>query len=62
MTIKELTPEQLHQVKERYLVQKRDEAGEPCYWSELAEADNLISNDEIFEAYEGYFFTEDDFF
>ena len=62
MTIRELTPEQLHQVKESYLIQKRDEAGEPCYMSELADADNLISNDEIYREYEGISFTEDDFF
>lgn len=62
MTIKELTPEQLHQVKENYLIQKRDEAGEPCYMSELADADEIISDDEIYREYEGTCFVEDDFF
>ena len=62
MTIKELNAEQLHQVKETYLIRKRDEANEPCYMSELADVDNLISNDEIYREYEGISFTEDDFF
>jgi hypothetical protein len=62
MTIRELTPEQLTQVKETYLVQKRDEADEPCYMSELVNVDEIISNEEIYQAYEGYFFIEADFF
>ena len=62
MTIRELTPEQLHQVKESYLIQKRDEAGEPCYMSELADTDNLINNDEIYQAYSDVDFVEADFF
>ena len=62
MTIRELTPEQLHAVKESYLIRKRDEAGEPCYMSELADADNLISNKEIYREYDGIDFSEDDFF
>jgi hypothetical protein len=62
MTIKELNAEQLHQVKESYLIQKRDEAGEPCYMSELADADNLINNEEIYQVYSDVDFSEADFF
>jgi hypothetical protein len=62
MTVYELNAEQLHQVKESYLIQKRDEAGEPCYMSELADADNLIGNEEIYCEYDGINFSEDDFF
>lgn len=62
MTVYELNAEQLQCLKQSYLVQKRDEANEPCYMSELADADNLISNDEIYREYEGISFTEDDFF
>ena len=62
MTVYELTPEQLHQVKESYLVQKRDEANEPCYMSELINVDDIISNKEIYEAYEDIYFVEADFF
>ena len=62
MTVYELNAEQLHQVKESYLAQKRDEAGERCYMSELADVDNLISNKEIYEAYSDVDFVEADFF
>ena len=62
MTIRELTPEQLHQVKETYLVQKRDEAGEPCYMSELIDVNDIVSNKEIYEAHKGTWFVEADFF
>ena len=62
MTIRELTPEQLHQVKETYLVQKRDEDNEPCYMSELINVDDIVSNKEIYEAYEDIYFVEADFF
>ena len=62
MTIKELTPEQLHQVKENYLVMKRDEANEPCYMSELINVNDIVSNKEIYKAYEDIYFVEADFF
>jgi hypothetical protein len=62
MTVYELNEDQMQCLKQSYLVQKRDEAGEPCYMSELADADNLINNEEIYREYEGISFTEDDFF
>jgi hypothetical protein len=62
MTIKELTPEQLHQVKETYLIQKRDEVNEPCYMSELIDVNEIISNKEIYQAYSDVDFVEADFF
>ena len=62
MTIRELTPEQLHALKESYLIIKRDEAGEPCYMSELINVDDIVSNKETYQAYSDVDFVEADFF
>ena len=62
MTVKELNREQLILVKQHYLTMKNDEAGEGTSYYELAEADNLISDQEIFEAEADTDFTEGDFF
>ena len=61
MTIRELTRDQLLQVKQHYLTLKRDEAGEGVSYGELAEADELITDEEIFEAYSDTEFSEGDF-
>ena len=61
MTIRELTRDQLLQVKQHYLTLKRDEAGEGVSYGELAEADELITDEEITEAYRDTEFSEDDF-
>lgn len=61
MTIRELTREQLQQVKGHYLTRKRDEAGAGISWGELAAADELVTDEEIFEAYSDTEFTEGDF-
>ena len=61
MTIRELTRDQLLQVKQHYLTLKRDEAGEGVSYGELAEADELITDEELFEAYSDTEFSEGDF-
>lgn len=61
MTIRELNRGQLLQVKQRYLTLKKDEAGEGVSYGELAEADELITDEEIFEAYSDTEFSEGDF-
>ena len=62
MTVYELNEDQMQCLKQSYLVQKRDEANEPCYMSELADADEIISNKEIYQAYSDVDFVEADFF
>ncbi len=61
MTVQELTRAQLVQVKQQYLTMKRDEAGQGVSYGELAEADLLITDAEIFDAYSGTEFTTGDF-
>lgn len=57
MNIKELTREQLEQVKQYYYMGKNESVS----WGELANIDNLVSDEEIFKAFEDTIFTEDDF-
>ena len=61
MTIQELNRAQLVQVKQHYLTMKKDSAGQGISYGELAEADLLVSDAEIFDAYSGTEFTEGDF-
>ena len=58
MKISQLNVEQLEQVKVHYWTEKN---GENISYGEIANIDNLVSNEEIFEAYGHMDFTEDDF-
>jgi hypothetical protein len=62
MTVQELDRDQLIELKQMYLTEKGEEVGDGTSWSEYADADDIISDKEIFERYEGYTFTNDDFF
>ncbi len=62
MTIRELNREQLIQVKQYCLTDRRDEAGEGISYDELARADEIITDEEIFRLYEDTEFTEADFY
>lgn len=62
MSIQELNPTQLEQVKQRYYIEKQEEAGEPVSFGDLMQIDGLVSDEEVFDAYSGTVFTEDDFF
>ena len=62
MRVTELNRDQLIQLKQHYLTMKNDEAGEGTSYYELSEADNLVSDQEIFEAEADTDFTEGDFF
>lgn len=63
MTVYELNRDQMDYLK-RDLVTTRalEERGECPYMSELADAAELISDEEIFESYDGIEFFEEDFF
>ena len=61
MTVRELNRDQLIELKQAYLTQKLDEQGEGISYGELAEADELVSDAEIFEEYAGTDFVPDDF-
>lgn len=60
-TVKELTREQLIELKQNYLTKKMDEKGESPSYGELAEAGWTITDDEIFKEYDGTMFSDDDF-
>ena len=71
MNVKELSKEQMSELKERYLTQLADEGtfaevlgvdyDEPSHW-DLIHADEIVPNDVIYEHYSGVDFVEDDFF
>ena len=63
MTVRELNREQLIQLKQKFIDGKcLEEDGIGASFEELANADILISDEEITSEYEGHNFTEDDFF
>ena len=57
MTVSELNRNQLISLKQAYLTKLFINPS----WGDLADADNIISDLEIFEEYEGFVFTEEDF-
>ena len=62
MTVRELSKDQLGELKQHYLddrIQKK-EGRAPCM-SVLADADELVPDEEVFAAYEGVEFSGDDF-
>ena len=71
MTLQELSKDQLHELKERYLMRLADEGtfaevmrtdyDEPSY-GDLANADEIVPDDVIEREYEGVCFVEDYFF
>lgn len=61
MTVRELNREQLIELKGRYIDDRNAEKGEGTSYQEYAEADYLVSDEEIFTAYDGTEFVEDDF-
>ena len=62
MKVTELNREQLEELKQNYLTRKNEENGEGTSYGELADADRLVSDEEIFNEYADTEFTEDDFF
>ena len=63
MKVTELSRDELIELKQRYLMEQREEAHEeePSY-GELAIVDELISDDEIFAEFDYIDFEKDDFF
>ena len=57
MTLKDLTPDQKLELKQALLTQDRDVS-----YGELANADELVSDKQLEDAYGDTEFTEDDFF
>ena len=71
MNVQELSKEQMHELKERYLIMLADEGSfaevlgvdydAPSY-GDLADADEIVPDDVIYREYEDIFFVKDDFF
>ena len=57
MSVKELTREQLIELKQRYYTERNENVS----YGELADIDNLVSDNEIFEEYGYITFVEEDF-
>ncbi len=58
MTVQELSREQLIELKGHYYCGKNENVS----WGELANIDEIVSDEEIFEAEGGTMFVPDDFF
>ena len=58
MSVKDLTREQLIELKQRYYTERNENVS----YGELADIDNLVSDNEVFEEYEHITFVEEDFF
>ena len=56
MKVTELNREQLIQLKQGIIAERG-----PVSWGDLACADELVSDEDVFERYAGFYFTEDDF-
>lgn len=62
MTVYDLNKDQLTELKQNYYVQLLDERGESPSQYELANIDDYVSDEEIFDEYAGTDFVPDDFF
>lgn len=61
MSVEELNREQLTQLKQNMLMERMDAEGESPSWGELAEADVLITDEEVQQEYAGTEFVTADF-
>ena len=61
MTFDELNDEQRLELKQRILVERNDQKGEGVSYGELADAGDLVSDDEAREYAAGMEFSPDDF-
>ena len=61
MTVYELDRDQLTELKQNYYTQLLDERGESPSYGELADIDDYVSDEEIFDEYAGTDFVPDDF-
>lgn len=58
MDVRELDRDQLVELKQNHLCETQGSVS----WGELIDADEIVSDEEIYEAYEGTDFVPDDFF
>lgn len=56
MKVKDLSREQLEELKQHYYCERNNAS-----WDDLANIDDLVSDEQIFEEYDGVMFSNDDF-
>lgn len=61
MKVTELSRDQIIELKQTLLTDRNNAQGKGISYGELAEADTLVSDEEVFEGYAGVDFTDDDF-
>ena len=61
MTLKELNSDQRLRLKQDILTRRMDERGESPSWGELADADRLVSDEELEAEFGGTEFVPEDF-
>ena len=61
MKVTDLNREQILELKQRILEESNEAYGEGTSYGELADADTLVSNDEVIAAYRDTEFTPEDF-
>lgn len=61
MTVQELNRDQLVQLKQDMLIERMDAEGDWPSWGEMADADSLISDEDVQRKFAGTVFTTGDF-
>ena len=61
MNVHELNAGQLEQLKQSLIEKRSEKRGEGTSYGELADANEIISDEEVFAEYEGTDFVEEDF-
>ena len=61
MTLKDLSDDQRIELKQSILTERRDAIGENPSWGELADADELVSDEDLADRFDGTEFCEEDF-
>ena len=61
MTVQELNRDQLVQLKQDMLIERMDAEGDWPSWGEMADADSLISDEDVQREFAGTVFTTVDF-
>ena len=62
MTVYDLNREQLEELKQRLIMERNDRRGYGTAMNELANADIIVSDEEVYREYAGYDFVDEDFF
>lgn len=62
MTVYDLNRDQLEELKQRLIMERNERRGYGTSMNELANADIIVSDEEVYREYAGYDFVDEDFF